>query len=212
MSHYTLEDREFPETRIYKHTLREFFTELRDNAHHIYALLNGVPKSVFWIFRERNDTDIEQEIYSIPEFYAHLSMFLRRKDTFDVYFNAYFFRDEWDEYCEDWVQAEYEFTGKEKYECSRKADLSVAVLEKEFPRMLAYWCRESILANKPFELTRQTIKEFGFTRKDVAVLREPIARCNERVIAELRAQYNALAAIDCLHKAVPGRRSAPNKK
>ena len=202
----------FLETLIYKRTLRGFLTDLRENAHHIYALLAGVPKFVFWIVLDDENIEVEEEEFSIKEFYARLSTFHDRKDTFRVYFNTYFFRDEWDECCEDWEQAEYEFTGKEKYECYRKTDLSVADFEKEFPHMLAYWCRESILANKPFELTRQTIKEFRFTRKDVAVLREPIARCNERIIAELRAQYDALATIDCLHKAVPRRRNTPNRK
>ena len=73
--------------------------------------------------------------------------------------------------------------------------------KQEFPYILAYICRNAILANAPFRLDRETIKRYGFTREDVKRLREPLTRCNERIIAELRAEYARLAAIDCLHEA-----------
>lgn len=210
MSRIDPEYQEYLDTLIYKKTLREFFNELREQAHHIYALLAKMPTSVFRIVYD--DDDENRHDLSYQEFYTRLGEFHRRKLSFHVYFNAYFFRDEWDTCCELWELAEYEFAGKEKYEISHKDELSVAVFEKEFPHLLAFYCRECILANKPFQLTRQTIKEFGFTRKDVPIMRDLVSHCNERIIEELRAKYDELAAIDCLHEPAPQRRKTATKK
>lgn len=209
MSRIDPETREFLDSLIYKHDLRAFFVKLREQAHHIYALLAGVPKTVFWIAAE--DADDNREKISIREFYARLGEFHRSKYRFDVYFNAYFFREEWDTCCPCWELGDNEFNGKDFFECTKKEELSVADFEDEFPHLLAFWCRESILANRPFTLTRSTIQQFGFTRKDVPVLRDLVNCCNERIIAELRAKYDALAAIDCLHQPVPRRRKRQPK-
>ena len=44
---------------IYKRDLRRFFVALREQAHPIYALLNGAPKSAFWIVLENDDLECE---------------------------------------------------------------------------------------------------------------------------------------------------------
>ena len=41
----------------------------------------------------------------------------------------------------------------------------------EYPHLLAYLCRRAVLENAPFELTRETIKHYGFSREDVKLLR-----------------------------------------
>lgn len=188
------------DTTIYKRDLRRFFVELRKQAHHIYALLCEAPKSVFWIVQENDNIEEDEPNFSIREFYASVGKFHRRKDTFRVYFNAYFFRDEWDSCVPCWDSGDNPFNGEAKYEINDTSELSVEVFEKEWPHLLAFICRKSILENAPFKLDRETIKRYKFSYGDVTLLREAAIRCNGRLIAELREQYDKLAAIDCLHE------------
>lgn len=185
---------------IHKRDLRKFFVDLRQQAHHIYALLEGAPKSVFWIVLENEDLETPEQTFTVKEFYASLGKFHADKDTFRAYFKAYFFRDEWDALVPGWELMDNPFNGEESYEILYPKELSVAEFEKEWPHLMAYLCRQQIHANAPFKLDRETIRHYGFTYGDLKLLREAAARCNERIIAELRAQYDRLAAIDCLHR------------
>ena len=195
------DDFDFPDTSIYKRDLRRFFVALREQAHPIYALLNGAPKTAFWIVLENDDPECEGQTYSLKEFYANLAAFHNRKGTFRVYFNAYFFREEWDKCLPCWDVMDNPFNGETGYEIRNKEELTVTEFKNEYLHLLAYLCRQQIYENNPLRFTRATISHYGFTREDVKFLREPVARINERIIAELRAQYDALAAIDCLHEA-----------
>ena len=172
---------------IYKRDLRRFFVDLRKQAHYIYALLEGAPKSVFWIVLENEDSDADEQTFTVKEFYANVAKFHHRKDTFRLYFEAYFFRDEWDECVDGWRFMDNPFNGKIKYEISDPGELSVDVFEKEWPHLFACLCRKQILANAPFRLERETIKHYKFSYGDVKLLREPAVRINKRIIAELWA-------------------------
>lgn len=187
---------------IYKRDLRRFFSDLRQQAHHIYALLAGAPKSIFWIVLDNDDLDAPEQSFTLKEFYANLGKFHDNKDTFRVYFKAYFFRDEWDACVPGWELMDNTFTGDEQFEICDTNELSVAVFEKEWPHLLAHLCRETILLNKPMQLNRENIKQYKFTYRDVKLLRDAVARCNERIVAELREQYDKLAAIACLHETI----------
>lgn len=195
------DDFDFPDTCIYKRDLRRFFTALREQAHYIYALLGRAPKSAFWIVLENDDLECEEQTYSLQEFYANLAAFHDRKDTFRVYTKGYFFRDEWDAECPYWEAMDNPFNGELTDEINHAKELTVAEFKEAYLHFLAYLCRQLIYENNPLGFTRATISRYGFTREDVKLLREPVARINERIIAELRAQYDALAAIDCLHEA-----------
>lgn len=200
------DDFDFPNTCIYKRDLRRFFVSLREQAHPIYALLNGAPKTVFGIVMDNDDPECEEQTYSLKEFYANLGVFDDRKDTFLVYFNAYFFREEWDKCFPCWDVMDNPFNGEAKNEIVSTEELTVAGFGKEYLHLLAYLCRQQIYGNNPLRFTRATISHYRFTREDVKFLREPVTRINERIIAELRAQYDALAAIDCLHEATKAMR------
>ena len=69
----------------------------------------------------------------------------------------------------------------------------------------------SVAENAPFELTRETIKHYGFSREDVKLLRDCIASNNRRIIDELREEYERLKAIDCLQVVPPKRRGRKPK-
>ena len=99
------------------------------------------------------------------------------------------------------------FNGQTGYEIRDKGELTVTAFKNEYLHLLAFLCRKQILANVPFKLDRETIRQYKFSREDVKQLREPVTRINERIIAELRAQYDALAAIDCLHDTPKGERT-----
>ena len=163
---------------IYKRDLRRFFVDLRKQAHYIYALLEGAPKSVFWIVLENEDSDADEQTFTVKEFYANVAKFHHRKDTFRLYFEAYFFRDEWDECVDGWRFMDNPFNGKIKYEISDPGELSVDVFEKEWPHLFACLCRKQILANAPFRLERETIKHYKFSYGEVKLLGEAAVRIN----------------------------------
>lgn len=185
---------------IHKHDLCRCFAELRELAHHIYALLERAPKTAFWIVLNDEDLNAPEKTFTIGEFYADLEKFHSDKDTFRVYIKAYFFRDEWDRCIPGWELMDNAFTGEEQYEICGPEDLTVAEFEKEWPHMLANLCRDAILSNRPLGIDAETTRQYGFTRQDIALLQEPVARFNRLIIDQLRAQYDRLAAIDCLHR------------
>ena len=61
-------------------------------------------------------------------------------------------------------------------------------------------CRAAILANEPLRVDDETIARYALTAEDAARLRRIVERCNTKIIAELRGQYERLAAIDCLKR------------
>ena len=67
----------------------------------------------------------------------------------------------------------------------------------EFPHLLACICRQAILGNEPLEATPETAVQYGFSPEEMNALGAQIARCNRRIIAELREDYERLKAIDC---------------
>lgn len=200
-----------PLIEIRKRDLRQFFTDLREREHYMYAILTKSPQSVFRIVKDSDDCNEPETAYSIKEFLASLGTFHNKKDSFCCYFSLYYFRDDWNECIPDEALIETAFDGEAQEEWIYLEDMRPESFILEFPYILAYICRNAILANAPFRLDRETIKRYGFTREDVKRLREPLTRCNERIIAELRAEYDRLAAIDCLHEA-PKKKLGPKKE
>ena len=103
------------------------------------------------------------------------------------------------------------FNGDERFCATSRKELTVEIFVTEYPHLLAYLCRRAVLENAPFELTRETIKHYGFSREDVKLLRDCIASNNRRIIDELREEYERLKAIDCLQVVPPKRRGRKPK-
>lgn len=103
------------------------------------------------------------------------------------------------------------FNGEERFCATSRKELTVEIFVTEYPHLLAYLCRRAVLENAPFELTRETIKHYGFSREDVKLLRDCIASNNRRIIDELREEYERLKAIDCLQVVPPKRRGRKPK-
>lgn len=200
-----------PFIEIRKRDLRRFFTDLREQEHYMYAILAKSPQSVFRIVKDSDDWDEPETAYSIKEFLASLGSFHNKKDSFCCHFSLYYFRDERNEGTPDEGSIEFAFDGEVREDWICMEDMHPESFIQAFPHILAYICRNAVLSNTPFRLDRETIKRYGFTCEDVKRLRGPLMRCNERVIAELRAEYDRLASIDCLHE-VPGKVPEPQKE
>ena len=192
---------------IRKSDIRQFFDDLKKKAHFVYAILCGAPKSVFWITLDDEESHPDEKTFSVAEFNDNYENFDSRIDSFRVNFNAYFFREQWATKFPEWELMENPFNGEERFCATSRKELTVEIFVTEYPHLLAYLCRRAVLENAPFELTRETIKHYGFSREDVKLLRDCIASNNRRIIDELREEYERLKAIDCLQVVPPKRRA-----
>lgn len=179
---------------IRKSDIRQFLDDLEKQAHTLYATVLALPESLFWIVQE----DTEQT-FSVAGFIENYENFDSCLDSFCVGFNVYFFRDEWDETVSDRELTDNLYNGEDRFEAVSRDELSVEIFTGEFPHLLASICRQAILGNEPLEATPETAVQYGFSPEEMNALGAQIARCNRRIIAELREDYERLKAIDCLH-------------
>lgn len=180
---------------IRKSDIRQFLDDLEKQAHTLYATVLALPESLFWIVQE----DTEQT-FSVAGFIENYENFDSCLDSFCVGFNVYFFRDEWDEIVSDRELTDNFYNGEDRFEAVSRNELSVEIFTGEFPHLLASICRQAILGNEPLEATPETAVQYGFSPEEMNALGAQIARCNWRIIAELREDYERLKAIDCLHR------------
>ena len=180
---------------IRKSDIRQFLDDLEKQAHTLYATVLALPESLFWIVQE----DTEQT-FSVAGFIENYENFDSCLDSFCVGFNVYFFRDEWDEIVSDRELTDNFYNGEDRFEAVSRDELSVEIFTGEFPHLLASICRQAILGNEPLEATPETAVQYGFSPEEMNALGAQIARCNWRIIAELREDYERLKAIDCLHR------------
>ena len=179
---------------IRKSDIRQFLDDLEKQAHTLYATVLALPESLFWIVQE----DTEQT-FSVAGFIENYENFDSCLDSFCVGFNVYFFRDEWDEIVSDRELTDNFYNGEDRFEAVSRDELSVEIFTGEFPHLLASICRQAILGNEPLEATPETAAQYGFSPEEMNALGAQISRCNRRIIAELREDYERLKAIDCLH-------------
>ena len=196
---------------IRKSDIRQFFDALKKTAHFVYATLYGAPKSVFWITLDDEESHPDEKTFSVAEFNDNYENFDSRIDSFRVNFNAYFFREQWDTKFPEWRLMENPFNGEDRFCATSRKELTAEIFVTEYPHLLASLCRRAILENAPFELTRETVEQYGFSRKDVKLLSDCIAGYNRQLIDELREEYERLKAIDCL-QAVPQKRQGRQPK
>ena len=186
---------------IRKSDIRQFLDDLEKQAHTLYATVLALPESLFWIVQE----DTEQT-FSVAGFIENYENFDSCLDSFCVGFNVYFFRDEWDEIVSDRELTDNFYNGEDRFEAVSRDELSVEIFTGEFPHLLASICRQAILGNEPLEATPETAAQYGFSPEEMNALGAQSARCNRRIIAELREDYERRKTIDCLHRE-PGRAS-----
>ena len=180
---------EYVQTLIFRPQLLRFFEDLRQKSHALYALLMHAPHSVVWI--DHDDYTQKGKCYSIAAFCALPEQPDKRPEQLRLWIAGYCFLDE-----RGSEETRYDpFCGRSLRMFLKRADLTLERIMEEFPGMLAYLCREAMLAGQPIVSDPETIGRYGFTTEDIEWLRKPLARCNTKLLAEFREQYEALSAI-----------------
>lgn len=184
----------------FRREIRLILCALRDKTLSIYAFFR---KASVEDFHVALDEDIQSpdrfEELSIEQFCSQYKHFRPKDSIFSLNFMTY---------CTE-QEREKEYKTSSMLECSPdglslysvpEPDPAAAIEEiiAEFPHFMLYLCRKAILANKPLKIDAETIEYYSLSNKDAAVVQKLVARCNETIIAELRARYETLAAIDCL--------------
>lgn len=185
---------------LLREKVRQILNMLYDKAPYIYAFFRKAPVSDFHIA-------LEEDIH-FPDCYDELSI-----DRFEIGYKLY--DPEGCIFSIDFMIYRTEKERKQLYETSSPAGCSpeglhlytveernpAAAVEEiigEFPHFMQYLCRKAILENEPFAVNADTIEHYGLSDDDADAVRRLVNKCNESIIAELRAHYETLAAIDCL--------------
>ena len=176
----------------YRRDIRSILTALYERAPYIYALFKAAPKTEFRIALTEDFSrgDLPDETYTIPEFCARYASFKPKGQIFLISFSVYCSEKEREEMYRKHGEVFCSPEGTALCEIdSEDLDTAVEEIVSEFPNYMMYRCRKAILSNEPL------------TIEDAARLRRIVKRCNTEIVAELRGQYERLAAIDCVREA-----------
>lgn len=166
---------------IRKEYLKGFLAELRDKAHHIYALLEHLPPDMFCVARyfERAaasyDWDFKDapDIYSIPDFLQNYEQF-DENDFFQVDFGSdhFFF----------------------------ELELSKILFIPFYESFIIEHCELGLRHNKPIALTNEVRKKYGLTEEDFMIVGRYLEECNARAAGKIQHEYDTLKNLDCVKK------------
>ena len=187
----------------YRRDIRSILTALYERAPYIYALFKAVPKTEFRIALTEDFSrgDLPDETYTIPEFCARYASFKPKGQIFLISFSVYCTEKEREEMYRKHGEVFCSPEGTALCEVdSEDLDTAVEEIVSEFPNYMMCRCRKAILANEPLTIDEETIARYALTAEDAARLRRIVRRCNTKIVAELRGQYERLAAIDCLKR------------
>lgn len=178
---------------LYKDTLKGILSELQTKAHHIYALMSGLPKKNFHLCRyydmanniEVWDKDMENNMFTIQEFYDRYDTF-HPDDDFGICLAEHLDMIESnraEEYCEN-------------ISIDNRDEATIEQLAEYFDQFLESYCERCLRDNHPFELTPEIVAQYGFTPEDVEKLRKPITRYNTAAKKKILAEFEALRRLD----------------
>ena len=185
----------------YRRDIRSILTALYERAPYIYALFKAAPKTEFRIALTEDFSrgDLPDETYTIPEFCARYASFKPKGQIFLISFSVYCSEKEREETYRKHGEVFCSPEGTALCEIdSEDLDMAVEEIVSEFPNYMMCRCRAAILANEPLRIDDETIARYALTAEDAARLRRIVKRCNTEIVAELRGQYERLAAIDGL--------------
>ena len=185
----------------YRRDIRSILTALYERAPYIYALFKAAPKTEFRIALTEDFSrgDLPDETYTIPEFCARYASFKPKGQIFLISFSVYCSEKEREEMYRKHGEVFCSPEGTALCEIdSEDLDTAVEEIVSEFPNYMMYRCRKAILSNEPLTIDEETIARYALTIEDAARLRRIVKRCNTEIVAELRGQYERLAAIDGL--------------
>lgn len=168
--------------------LRERLAEIRSSDHYLYALMEGLPKEIFYLHRATEGERIcDRKSYTLQEFLSD-NHTLQPDDP--VSLHLFLHMDDFDReiYVSNWILY------------SNSIDLlfefSTENLKKMFDAFLSAYCEKCLRINKMFCLSPETIRHFGFTEEDVRELQPRLDRFNAEAMIRIRKDYEALAQLD----------------
>lgn len=178
--------------------LKEKIAAIETEYHPFYALMRGLPKENCCI-RRFYDAVRNLKGYGAAWEAANtftLREFLDRYDEFDPHDTfgicLAVHRDRIDS---------DEASMYHEYEClDRREFFMVPVYKLLLQNFLVLYCEMRLRGNRPFELTPQTVAQFGFTPEDVEKLDGIVDCYNAQVREMLWAEYDALAGLDFIRE------------
>lgn len=174
--------------------LKKKLYEIREKAHYIYSLMCGLPKEDFYIHRDYDhyaDKDggehWDENTFTVEEFLAACDS-MHADDPVSFTFSL--------------RVKKIDAKNADNYATTETPDKPIVInkLKATVNRFLASYCERCLLRNRPFTLTPDTNKHFGFTDEDVQVLGPKIERINASIIKRLRSEYKALGKLDFIRE------------
>lgn len=187
--------------KIDKVSLKSFFDSARQDDHHVYAFLAGLPKAHFYLSRFRlddepyNESIAEAELrkYTVGEFLEHYDDF-DPCQTFGLCWVTHLDRiysDQADDYADGHCIEMLE-------------NLNVEDVELFIDYFLEKYCEKCLYDNRPFEMDAETIAAYGFTEKDVSWFGQKTEMLNGRLKNRMRQEYETLCGLDFIRRGEQG--------
>ena len=159
------------EKPILKSNLWKFFKTLRTQANPIYCLLVASPIHYAWItILDRRDNNSQKRI-TIAQFINSLKKMPSSDKLYQLAINTY-------------VPTESGKQSKITYEVILLQQLSVDIIKKLLPSIVAYHCFERAKQGHHLELTPKTIQHYKFKTRYIEELQRIIEQCNETIATE----------------------------
>ena len=153
---------------ILKSNLWKFFKTLRTQANPVYCLLAASPIHYAWItIVDKNDSNSQKRI-TIAQFINSLKKMPLTGKLYQLAINTY-------------SSTESGKKGNITYEAIFLQQLSVEIIDRELPSIIAFHCIESIKQGLHFELTPQTILHYKFKARYIDELKTIIQQCNDAI-------------------------------
>lgn len=177
---------------IRKNSVKNFLLKIQSDAHHLYALMAGLPKKNCYLLRYYDNAnkiegydDLKNNVFTIQEFFERYDT-IHPEDYFGIYFASHLDKI-------DSKRAE-EYTDRIYIDKASKA--IIPVLQEHINTFLESYCEECLRENRPLELTQENIDRFGFTPEDVERLRKTLTCNNTAAKKQILAEYEALCQLD----------------
>lgn len=179
-------------TDITRDILKDMLAKACSEAHYVYALMNGLPKKNFYIYRDfdnyAQEDGLENEeanIFSLQEFLAKRDT-MHPEDTFTLTFKVHL----------DRIDAEFADCYSDSVSIWDNNEFTLVELQNAVDDFLESYCERCLLDNHPFCLTPEIVSRFGFTDEDIKVLQPRLERFNTDAKKRIREEYDALARLD----------------
>lgn len=175
---------------VNRELLRKRLAEIRSTDHYLYALMDGLPKDIFYIQREVDVPDGDGRggnVFTLQEFLMDTQM-IQPDDPLSLNLFLSLGDTERNIYVCDWILFSEGI--------DRLCEFSTENINRLFDAFLTAYCEKCLRQNTMFCLSPDTIRHFGFTEDDVRELDPRLDRLNTEAKNRIRKDYQALAQLD----------------